>query len=359
MNIKDSKSPLFDALVDFFKEFVQKNEGKEFGENITPSEIYSAITAHNNFQHLQWGQQEDAEEFFGYLLDGLNEEFTESVKNLSEAEIKSLLNSILNDETRNNIKASIKKFNSPELESQENKVTTTSSTTVGEDGWQEVNNSKKIVSSSRREVEIKPSPINHLFGGQFRSTLKVPNEKHTQSITLDPFLQIQLDISDDEITSLTEAFKRISTIEELQYKANGGKDVIATKQTFIDRLPNVLIIHLKRFSFTNKTSRYGRIEKIRKVIEYKEKLSVPVECLSPAIRSTPAEYKLIGVVYHHGLNSDGGHYTVDVLRNGSGNKWIRIDDTNITSLELEHVLPNPGSEESKTAYILMYQRISA
>ncbi|KAH3675729.1 hypothetical protein WICMUC_002521 [Wickerhamomyces mucosus] len=353
----ESKTPLFDALVEFFTEFnLTKETDSEFGDSIVPTEIYKAITAHERFQHLQWGQQEDAEEFFGYLLDGLNEEFTESVKHLNEHETKTLLNSIPNDDLRNAIKSSIKKFNSNDSQTVENKVIS-SKTDVGEDGWQEVNNSKKPINSSKRTVEIKPSPITQLFGGQFRSILKVPNEKQSQSITLDPFLQVQLDISTDDINTLDDAFKKISEIEEISFKSNDGKEVIASKQTFIDKLPNILIIHLKRFSFINKkTNRIGRIEKLRKKIEYYEKLTLPQECLSPFIRSNNSNYKLIGVVYHHGLNSDGGHYTVDVLRNDLNN-WIRIDDTNITNLNLDEVLNGSENQDVKTAYILMYQKV--
>ena len=49
------------------------------------------------------------------------------------------------------------------------------------------------------------------------------------------------------------------------------------------------------------------------------------------------------MVYHHGKNASGGHYTVDVRRQ-DGQEWIRIDDTVIRRVRSEDVAEG-GSEE--------------
>ena len=143
----------------------------------------------------------------------------------------------------------------------------------------------------------------------------------------------------------------------------------AEKQTFIDKLPQVLLIQLKRFQFINNTDKdnsminynayNGRIEKIRqKKINYEHELMIPIESISStnALRDEDRQYSLSGVIYHHGLSSDGGHYTADVYHKET-DKWYRIDDINITEVQKDSVLK--GGEDgvdSRTAYILMYQK---
>lgn len=373
-----SSTPLIDSIIDLYKNFNVKLDddkpNQDFGDSFIPEQFYKEISQHSRFSHLQWGQQEDAEEFFGYLLDGLHEEFIASVKNLKDNDVKILLDSITSEEVKILIKQSLEKFSNEEDFNSKNENNSTSisngtNSLINDDGWHEVGNNKKKI-SAKRTVEVKPSPIRQLFGGQFRSVLDVPKQRESQSITLDPFQQVQLDISDDNINTLEDAFKHLSQIEELQYKSDDGSDVIAKKQTFIDKLPEVLIVHLKRFSFVNKTqkddhqkssylnSHSGRIEKISKKIKYDHDFTIPIDCISSTTRkfNPSLNYKLIGVVYHHGMSSEGGHYTVDVLRKGLG-QWIRIDDTKITKLEPEDVLSFDNNINNvKTAYILMYQK---
>ncbi|CCH40898.1 Ubiquitin carboxyl-terminal hydrolase [Wickerhamomyces ciferrii] len=361
-----SSTPLIDALIEFYKNFNIKldNPDKKFGDSLVPEEFYKKISLNERFQHLKWGQQEDAEEFFGYLLDGLHEEFISSVKSIKPTETKTLIDSITTEDVRQSIRQSLKQFSDDDDFKSSNEsnggINSTSNNLTSDDGWHEVGSTKNKI-SAKRTVEVKPSPIRQLFGGQFRSILDIPKQRESQSITLDPFQQIQLDISDDSINTLEDAFKNISNIEEIPYKSNDGSEVIAKKQTFIDKLPEVLVVHLKRFSFISKSNNqlYGHIEKIRKKISYKSELKIPEEVISPSTRkfnSINLNYKLTGIVYHHGISSEGGHYTVDVL-NQSKDEWIRFDDTIITELSLDDVLSGGDDDGVKTAYILMYERV--
>jgi len=66
------------------------------------------------------------------------------------------------------------------------------------------------------------------------------------------------------------------------------------------------------------------------------------------------------VVYHHGKYANGGHYTIDVLRQDAS-EWIRIDDTHIEVVTEADVIAAPGDKKhtamDKTAYLLFYRRI--
>ncbi|KAJ1868727.1 hypothetical protein LPJ57_005719, partial [Coemansia sp. RSA 486] len=70
--------PLLEALIQFIGEFkldmtplAKLEDGP--GEPFVPENVYEALRQKNVFQTLR-GQQEDAQEFMSYLVDGINEE---------------------------------------------------------------------------------------------------------------------------------------------------------------------------------------------------------------------------------------------------------------------------------------------
>jgi len=106
-------------------------------------------------------------------------------------------------------------------------------------------------------------------------------------------------------------------------------------------LPEVLIIHLKRFSY----NRYWR-DKIDTVIDF------PVKNLdmTPYVINSShgqAVYDLISVSNHYG-GMGGGHYTA-YGKSKIDNNWYYYDDSNVTQCNEENVC-------TKAAYVLFYQR---
>ncbi|KAL3241344.1 mRNA-binding ubiquitin-specific protease UBP3 RNJ42_03436 [Nakaseomyces bracarensis] len=350
-------------------------------EAVKPDEFYRTLSTLPKFRDLQWGHQEDAEEFLTHLLDQLHEELVSAIDGLTDNEIQNLLQSIHDDDLRIYIIRNLSRYKdaefsknmSAQLKEQITKYGVITDDNNDESGWHEVSVSskkgKKTKTAAKRTVEVIPSPVSNLFGGQFRSVLDIPQNKESQSITLDPFQTIQLDISDPAVNDLESAFKKFSEFELLPFKSSSGNDVEAKKQTFIDKLPQVLLIQLKRFSFisntgkdngmTNYNAYSGRIEKIRKKVAYGHTLTIPNESIAPtsARNNESRTYELSGVIYHHGMSPDGGHYTADVYHKDSST-WYRIDDVNITKLKDDDVLK--GGEDNldtRTAYILMYQNV--
>ncbi|ODV84076.1 hypothetical protein CANARDRAFT_181984, partial [[Candida] arabinofermentans NRRL YB-2248] len=409
VDTRNSRMPIMDAILTLHESFKIKKSSEELnggGSNknydvVNPVSFYNAIAKLPRFSHLKWGRQEDAEEFLGYLLDGLHEEFVTSIEDLSITELTQLTECISDADTLTRINNAIELIKDTKLPT--GKDSTSSS--AADDQWMEVGSNRKV--AAKRTVEVKPSPIVQLFGGQFRSVLGIPNKK--SSITLDPFMHVQLDISDPETVDLISAFKKFSEVEDISYGSSSAK-----KQNFIDKLPSILIIHLKRFSFvthdensesgdeyevvsskqkkknnnnnnnnnnnahnvqpsspmiskggnTFENGGVGRIEKLHKIVEYSHQLRLPVSCVSSQVNEEP-KYKLIGVVYHHGRTAEGGHYTVDVLDSSDlkakNDEWIRVDDTQVSVISSDMVIENGihgGSnlDNSKSAYILMYQR---
>ena len=80
--------------------------------------------------------------------------------------------------------------------------------------------------------------------------------------------------------------------------------------------------------------------------------------------SSSPQYKLYGVLYHHGESVGSGHYTVDVLHpNGDGDTgdvWLHIDDEVVTRMGHEDVFGEHGEwvTEERCAYLLFYCRTS-
>jgi len=116
----------------------------------------------------------------------------------------------------------------------------------------------------------------------------------------------------------------------------------ATKKFDLWKVPPVLVIHLKRFSYRNK---YWR-EKLETQVNY------PVRGLdlSRHLIATPEQppiYDLYAVSNHYG-SMGGGHYTAYAL-NKSTNKWYKFDDSYVTEVEESQVVASSG-------YVLFYRR---
>lgn len=383
-----NNTPILNALLDLQDSFklkptIDPNSSIVKYDSINPNDFYSSISSLSRFSHLSWGRQEDAEELLNILLDGLHEEYIESIKSLPYDDVLNFANAFNNKETSQKI---IQNVDFIKDSSKEN------ASILDNDSWNEVGSNMKTI--GKRTNQVKLSPIVNLFGGQFKSVLKSSNKK--SSITLDPFLQVQLDISDPETNDLVTAFEKFAQDEEVQLG-----NTVAKKQNSIDKLPSILIIHLKRFSFvandddesedggyevvsnnkkgkksnlnsnSNSTKSQqqskiaksksnkpfdGRIEKIHKFIKYDHNLTLPKSCISTMVSEEP-NFKLLGVVYHHGRSTENGHYTTDVHTNDGD--WIRIDDTNITKITADDAIrdQNLGSNINKTAYILMFQKV--
>ena len=217
-----------------------------------------------------------------------------------------------------------------------------------ENGWLEVGPKQKAAITRSSGMVDTESPITKIFGGKLRSELRVPGAKN--SVTLEPYQPLQLDIGSPQVNNIVDALKGLTRSEVLHGDFNSprGPGVAATKQVFIETLPPVLILHLKRFQYDNA----GGTQKIWKKIGYPLELEIPKEVFPQHKRGTFAahgglpKYHLTGVVYHHGKNASGGHYTVDVRRQ-DGREWIRLDDTVIRRVRSEDVAEGGSEEDPK------------
>jgi ubiquitin carboxyl-terminal hydrolase 10 len=204
-----------------------------------------------------------------------------------------------------------------------------------ETGWLEVGPKQKS-SITRSSGNAAESPLSKIFGGELRSELRVPGMK--KSVTQEAFRPLQLDIGSAGVDDIVDALKKLTMSETLHGDFGSPRgSTNAVKQVLIETLPPVLILHLKRFQYEDENG----TQKIWKKVGYPLDLTMPKELFAPHIRNAALttgmpKYRLNSVVYHHGKNASGGHYTADVRRQ-DGKEWIRIDDTVIRRLRSDDV----------------------
>ncbi|KAK4179881.1 hypothetical protein QBC36DRAFT_56640 [Triangularia setosa] len=338
-----SETPLIDALIMFMREFkiidsatstdllkkrLKPEELEQYGESFTPEFVYEAIRKLPRFASMRRGHQQDAQEFLGFLLEGLHDECAQVMRAAPVSTASTAPSSSPSSPVSSKPNESLE----------------------GADDWLEVG-PRQRAAVTRTSGHSHASPINKIFGGKLRSELRVPGNK--TSVTLEPYEPLQLDIGAPEIRNIIDALKGLTRPETLHgdFSSPHGKNVKATKQIFIESVPPVLILHLKRFQFDAEGQ--GGTVKIWKKIGYPLEFEFPQEVLSRSKRNSmlnegAPRYKLTAVVYHHGKNASGGHYTVDVRRQ-DGREWIRIDDTVIRRVRSEDVAEGGAEEEQAKA----------
>ncbi|XP_074646893.1 ubiquitin carboxyl-terminal hydrolase 15-like isoform X2 [Tubulanus polymorphus] len=149
-----------------------------------------------------------------------------------------------------------------------------------------------------------------------------------------------------QVIQLNECLDMFVTMEKLGehdpwYCPSCKKHQQATKKFDLWQLPNILVIHLKRFSY----NRYLR-DKLDTFVEFPVKgLNLKKLLINP--NHGPALYDLLGVVNHYG-GMGGGHYTA-YAKNKDLNEWYYFDDSSVSQSSEDAVV-------TKAAYVLVYQR---
>eukprot|EP00063_Salmo_salar_P088149 XP_014062984.1 PREDICTED: ubiquitin carboxyl-terminal hydrolase 15 isoform X3 [Salmo salar] len=115
----------------------------------------------------------------------------------------------------------------------------------------------------------------------------------------------------------------------------------ATKKLDLWSLPPVLVVHLKRFSY----SRYMR-DKLDSLVDFPlGDMEMSEFLIDP--NAAPCRYDLIAVSNHYG-GMGGGHYTA-YAKNKDDDKWYNFDDSSVSPANKDQIV-------SKAAYVLFYQR---
>ena len=175
------------------------------------------------------------------------------------------------------------------------------------------------------------SEILDIFYGMHVSEIISSTTNEVLSVTPEPFSLLSLPIPTKNKVNIYDCFDEYCNSEELTgdnawYNDKKNKYESVTRGISFWRLPNVLILDLKRWSST------GR--KIQKLVT----LDLTNINLTPYVRGYDkyeSIYDLYGVCNHIG-GSYGGHYT-SYIKNANG-KWYEFDDTNVKEISKDRVV---------------------
>ncbi|XP_051703294.1 ubiquitin carboxyl-terminal hydrolase 10 [Oryctolagus cuniculus] len=338
-----TSTPMIDSFVRLMNEFtnmpVPPKPRQALGDKIVrdirpgaafePTYIYRLLTVIKS-SLSEKGRQEDAEEYLGFILNGLHEEML-GLKKLLAAHGEQL--AIPNGPRSR-----------PGTQEQEEEGE------GSEEEWEQVGPRNKT--SVTRQADFVQTPITCIFGGHIRSVVYQQSSK--ESATLQPFFTLQLDIQSDKIRTVQDALESLVARESVQgYTTKTKQEVEISRRVTLEKLPPVLVLHLKRFVY----EKTGGCQKLIKNIDYPVDLEISKELLSPGVKNKNFKchrtYRLFAVVYHHGNSATGGHYTTDVFQIGL-NGWLRIDDQSVRVITQYQVV-KPAAE--RTAYLLYYRRV--
>ncbi|XP_064169617.1 ubiquitin carboxyl-terminal hydrolase 10 isoform X1 [Anguilla rostrata] len=348
-----TSTPMIDSFVRLVNEFSnmpvppkakQQGAGDKIMKDIRPgvpfepAYIYKLLTViksglSEKVNHVTaLGRQEDAEEYLGCVLNGLQEEMLALKKLLCPEEEK------------------VGTLNGPGSQPGTEEDMADKEEEDSEDEWEQVGPRNKT--SITRQADFVRTPISDIFGGHIRSVVYQQSSK--ESATLQPFFTLQLDIQSEKIRTLQEALEALVARESVQgYTTKTKQEIEISRRVTLEELPPVLVLHLKRFVF----EKTGGCQKLIKNIDYPIDLEISKDLLSPGVRSKifkgQRTYRLFAVVYHHGNSATGGHYTTDVFHIGL-NGWLRIDDQTVKVINQFQVVKQTAE---RTAYLLYYRRV--
>nr|XP_033775867.1 ubiquitin carboxyl-terminal hydrolase 8 isoform X2 [Geotrypetes seraphini] len=190
---------------------------------------------------------------------------------------------------------------------------------------------------------LNESIIVKLFQGQFKSTVQCLT-CHKKSRTFEAFMYLSLPLASTSKCSLQDCLKLFSKEEKLTdnnrfYCSHCKTRRDSLKKIEIWKLPPVLLVHFKRFSYEGRWR-----QKLQTYVDF------PLECLDLSQyvigpKNNLKRYNLFAVSNHYG-GLDGGHYTA-YGRNAAKQRWFKFDDQDVSEM-------STSSVKSSAAYILFY-----
>ena len=212
-----------------------------------------------------------------------------------------------------------------------------------------------------KNTEEKTLIKNH-FGGT-QAVEMISNECQHRKERLELMLSVPLDVKNK--AGLQDSLKSLVNGEILQgenayFCESCQKKVSAVMRTSLKYLPNFLVFALRRFEFDLDTMTRKKID---------DKFEFPFEVnmkefTTEYLNNTQHysddyyNYKLKGVVIHHG-RAEQGHY-FSYIRGQEGG-WFEFNDTVVSVIDVETVRNNGFGQNQKTksvptAYLLLYER---
>eukprot|EP01084_Bolivina_argentea_P309542 535429_1 len=215
---------------------------------------------------------------------------------------------------------------------------------------QKITNGLNELNKTLKDRILSKKMVKRIWGGQLQSSIKCV-KCHRFSNKIDPFYDISIKVKYNildktfQISSVKEGlrhFFRKQKLDKLNQYLCGYKDCnkksLAIKQIQINKAPNVLMLHLKRF-YVNKNNKRLKIDEF---IEFKEILNMSNYFVNA---NGDVLYDLFAVLIHVGKSANFGHYYACVKL--KSNLWKKVNNTIIDDVNLHNAL-------KEKAYVLFY-----
>lgn len=195
----------------------------------------------------------------------------------------------------------------------------------------------------QKHKQLNESIIVALFQGQFKSTVQCLT-CHKKSRTFEAFMYLSLPLASTSKCTLQDCLRLFSKEEKLTdnnrfYCSHCRARRDSLKKIEIWKLPPVLLVHLKRFSYDGRWK-----QKLQTSVDFPlENLDLSQYVIGP--KNTLKKYNLFSVSNHYG-GLDGGHYTA-YCKNAARQRWFKFDDHEVSDISVSSV-------KSSAAYILFY-----
>ena len=173
---------------------------------------------------------------------------------------------------------------------------------------------------------------------------------------------LSLDIKD--VTSVEECLDKFIQEEKIEdyHCEKCDKKITNIKHVVIDKIPNILIIHLQRIAFSYETF---NMEKINSYITFEKTLNIKKYTVNKDNENIPLEYfdyDLQGVIIHSGT-AQFGHYFSHIApeEKDTYNRWFKFNDTSVSRINYDSIPTeafgnNNDHQYGLSAYMLIYQK---
>ena len=219
--------------------------------------------------------------------------------------------------------------------------------------------------------------VTDVFAGKSCSSVTCENCKYVSN-RFEDFYNLTVEVKN--FNNLNDSLQKINVPEIIdEFKcSNCNQKVTIKKVTALNKLPNVLIVQLKRFSLNYDT---GNTQKVNSKFEFPKILNLKQFCSEHFNTEETLdtynrvddyyEYELKGINVHRG-SADRGHYFsfIDVNRDGKNNlintyakeEWLQFNDSHVSEFNIDTIEEecfggsSQGHENYQNAYLLLYER---
>lgn len=266
--------------------------------------------------------EEDAHEFLLFLFSELQHE----ISSLNLTDISNPISDILNRKVISNFRDSTRSYAIP-------------------------------TDTKNEHLLHPPCPVGSSVCGVLRYEMRrsgVRRKINTLSRTRESFLTLSLDICGEDVHSVQDAINNIFKPQYIpDYRMKTGKKLLAGawRYTVLEKEPYILIIHLKRFKFSN-----DRVHKLHKEVDISEFLYIVTENGTFSTRwlyGKSNKYILTSIVSHNGAIAESGKYACFVRERCKleSKCWIQHQNNNISRTTLSYI-------SRKESFLLFYTRVS-